>query len=81
VGANKSSYVRLMDSCITQLKTQRDSRNCSESKEEGEASVGFLDPRVAQVSTDERVAQVSQSKGVLVDALHKQGWFVDALYQ
>ena len=30
------SYVRLIDSCITQLKAQGPSRICNESKEEGE---------------------------------------------
>jgi len=29
------SYVRLIDSCITQLKAQGPSRTCNESKEEG----------------------------------------------
>jgi len=31
------SYVRLIDSCITQLKAQGPSRTCNESKEEGES--------------------------------------------
>jgi len=30
------SYLRLIDSCITQLKAQRPSRTCNESKEEEE---------------------------------------------
>ena len=30
------SYVRLIDSCITQLKAQGNSRTCNESKEEEE---------------------------------------------
>jgi len=31
---NETSYLRLIDSCITQLKAQRPSRTCNESKEE-----------------------------------------------
>ena len=33
------SYLRLIDSCITQLKVQGPSRTCNESKEEEEADV------------------------------------------
>ena len=34
-----SSYLRLIDSCITQLKAQGPSRTCTESKEEEEEEV------------------------------------------
>ena len=33
-GSEASSYVRLIDSCITRLKAQGPSRTCNESKEE-----------------------------------------------
>jgi len=33
-GSEAGSYLRLIDSCITQLKTQGPSRTCNESKEE-----------------------------------------------
>jgi len=33
-GSEAGSYVRLIDSCITQLKAQLPSRTCNESKEE-----------------------------------------------
>ena len=33
-GAGGASYLRLIDSCITQLKAQGPSRTCNESKEE-----------------------------------------------
>ena len=33
-GSEASSYLRLIDSCITQLKAQGPSRTCNESKEE-----------------------------------------------
>jgi len=33
-GTEASSYLRLIDSCITQLKVQGPSRTCNESKEE-----------------------------------------------
>ena len=33
-GTEAGSYVRLIDSCITQLKAQGHSRTCNESKEE-----------------------------------------------
>ena len=35
-GAKAGSYLRLIDSCITQLKAQGPSRTCDESKEEQE---------------------------------------------
>ena len=35
-GIEAGSYLRLIDSCITQLKAQRPSRTCTESKEEEE---------------------------------------------
>jgi len=35
-GAEAGSYLRLIDSCITQLKAQGPSRTCNESKEEEE---------------------------------------------
>jgi len=36
------SYLRPIDSCITQLKAQEPSRTCNESKEEGMAPVRFV---------------------------------------
>ena len=42
------SYLRLIDSCITQLKAQGPSRTCNESKEEEEeASVAMIDMRAS----------------------------------
>jgi len=35
-GTEAGSYLRLIDSCITQLKAQGPSRTCNESKEEEE---------------------------------------------
>jgi len=35
-GSEAGSYLRLIDSCITQLKAQRISRTCNESEEEEE---------------------------------------------
>ena len=35
-GSEAGSYLRLIDSCITQLKAQGPSRTCNESKEEEE---------------------------------------------
>ena len=37
--ADAGSYLRLIDSCITQLKAQGPSRTCNESKEEEEEAV------------------------------------------
>ena len=37
-GSEAGSYLRLIDSCITQLKAQGPSRTCNESKEEEEGS-------------------------------------------
>ena len=36
-GSETVAYLRLIDSCITQLKAQGPSRTCNESKEEEEA--------------------------------------------
>ena len=44
-GSEAGSYLRLIDSCITQLKAQGPSRTCNESKEEeaaGHVEFGFL---------------------------------------
>ena len=43
-GSESGTYLRLIDSCITQLKAQGPSRTCNESKEEEEEAyhqVGF----------------------------------------
>ena len=53
-GSEAGSYLRLIDSCITQLKAQGPSRTCNESKEaeeEGEESAfrgGGVDTRLAR---------------------------------
>ena len=39
-GTEAGSYLRRIDSCITQLKAQGPSRTCNESKEEGPAGEG-----------------------------------------
>ena len=44
-GSEAASYLRLIDSCITQLKAQGTSRTCNESKaEEEEKFSGALGP-------------------------------------
>ena len=43
-GSEAGSYLRLIDSCITQLKAQGPSRTCNESKEEEGVSSGVLEP-------------------------------------
>jgi len=40
-GTEAGSYLRLVDSCITQLKAQGPSRTCTESREEEEHSPGL----------------------------------------
>ena len=67
--AIECSYVRLIDSCITQLKAQGPPGTCHNSGEENEVSVDYLDARVANVSQNERLR---------VDAFHKQRLLVDA---
>ena len=42
-GSEAGSYLRFIDSCITQLKAQEPSRTCNESKEEDEDEVLTLD--------------------------------------
>ena len=41
-GSEAGSYLRLIDSCITQLKAQELSRTCNESKEEEGVRTVFL---------------------------------------
>jgi len=47
-GSEAGSYLRLIDSCITQLKAQGPSRTCNESKEEEEEE-GCRDHGVADL--------------------------------
>jgi len=42
-GSEAGSYLRLIDSCITQLKAQGPSRTCNESREEGPHMVVVVD--------------------------------------
>ena len=46
VVAEAGSYLRLIDFCITQLKAQRPSRTCNESKEEEEEAHQCGEPRL-----------------------------------
>ena len=48
-GTEAGSYLRLIDSCITQLKAQGPSRTCNESKEE-EEEANFSSVRAAAAS-------------------------------
>jgi len=41
-GNEEGSYLRLIDSCITQLQVQGPSRTCNESKEEEEKNCWYL---------------------------------------
>jgi len=45
----RGSYLRLIDSCITQLKAQGTSRTCNESKEEGEEARGRCSANMTQI--------------------------------
>ena len=49
-GTEAGSYLRLIDSCITQLKAQGPSRTCNESKEEEEGSPGTPDDVIKEDS-------------------------------
>ena len=44
-GSEAGSYLRLIDSCVTQLKAQGHSRTCNESKEEVQTLPDSLNPR------------------------------------
>ena len=48
-GSEAGSYLRLIDSCITQLKAQGPSRTCDESKEEEEEGRDLAEERDAEV--------------------------------
>ena len=54
------SYLRLTDSCITQLKAQGPSKTCNESKEEGRFGVSVR-ARIARGKTDRvRIDQIGR---------------------
>jgi len=59
-GSQAGSYLRLIDSCITQLTAQGPSRTCNESKEEEESDLdgGELDERHLAVGRGGRLAVV-----------------------
>jgi len=48
-GTEAGSYLRLIDSCITQLKAQGPSRTCNESKEEEEGYLAWEENESAAV--------------------------------
>jgi len=63
-GTEAGSYLRLIDSCITQIKAQGPSRTCSESKEEEAKTLAarcegpFFNPlRVRLLSHATRIAR------------------------
>ena len=45
-GSEAGSYLRLIDSCITQLKAREPSRTCNESKEEEKKTVRVTPPGI-----------------------------------
>ena len=51
-GNEAGSYLRPIDSCITQLKAQGPSRTCNESKEEEEDAI-FLEVLVRNLPTSQ----------------------------
>ena len=60
-GAKAGSYLRLIDSCITQLKAQGPSRTCNESKEEEEGNCLYRVP--GEVMVDVRVVGTNMMGG------------------
>ena len=54
-GSEAGSYLRLIDSCITQLKAQGPSRTCNESKEEGQNADGQTRVRRRKCSSSSSV--------------------------
>ena len=68
------SYLRLIDSCITQLKAQGPSRTCNESKEEEEKVRGHLPRRpVRNLVLDPKSTQMTSvlARGGLVYEVHR----------
>jgi hypothetical protein len=53
VVSGEGSYLRLIDSCITQLKAQRSSRTCNESKEEEKRKKMGAHREAARVAFDQ----------------------------
>jgi len=63
-GSEAGSYLRLIDSCITQLKTQGPSRTCNESKKEEEVG-WYLDAHVfGDENLDRDLALHSEREGL-----------------
>jgi len=50
-GSGAGSYLRRIDSCITQIKAQGPSRTCDESKEEEEACFNVSGSRASEEGT------------------------------
>jgi len=67
-GTEAGSYLRLIDSCITQLKDQGPSRTCNESKEEEEV-YGFGSEQVttflSELDTVKDARREADTKGHL----------------
>jgi len=57
-GSESGSYLRLIDSCITQLKAQGPSRTCTESKEEEEV---FGTERIMPTTPQSEPQSISES--------------------
>ena len=60
----EGSYLKFIDSCITQLKVQGPSRTCNESKEEAKKKVPGAAQRLSQ-----RLLDGESGKGVMSEAV------------
>jgi len=69
-GSEAGSYLRRIDSCVTQLKAQGPSRTCNESKEEEEESLEETDqlsvfgphPSSAATPLEQRLEETTSQK-------------------
>jgi len=57
-GSEAGSYLRLIDSCISQLKAQGPYRTCKESKEEEEEEEGVVPSRPRGAGVSRRAARI-----------------------
>ena len=64
-GTEAGSYLRLIDSCITQLKVQGPSRTCNESKEEEEDGRRSGDRAHRKLAGTHRILALSSSSLLL----------------
>ena len=70
-GNEAGSYLRLVDSCITQLQAQGTSRTCNESKEEEEKAMAGSSDSAALFTCSTGVPHSEETHGLLELRKHR----------